>query len=167
MITYRPIVLVCEDCDEDFDTLKDAVRTAGVAADLRRATTGDACLTLLRGNGGEPVHPAVVLLDLNTPGTDGREALKEIKENAALRHLPVVVLTTSANPRDLAFCYHAGAMLTTSNRFATPTTSRCSLMYSPTGSGQSPCQTRKEVGHDHALRDRNGPPHLAGGGRGR
>jgi CheY-like chemotaxis protein len=109
MITYRPIVLVCEDCDEDFDTLKDAARTAGVAADLRRATTGDACLTLLRGNGGEPAHPAVVLLDLNTPGTDGREALKEIKEDMALRHLPVVVLTTSANPRDMAFCYHAGA----------------------------------------------------------
>ena len=57
MITYRPIVLVCEDCDEDFDTLKDAARTAGVAADLRRATTGDACLTLLRGNGGEPATP--------------------------------------------------------------------------------------------------------------
>lgn len=109
MSTHRPIVFVCEDCDEDFDTLEDAARTAGVAAELRRATTGDACLTLLRGSGGQRAHPAVVLLDLNTPGTDGREALQEIKEDPALRHLPVVVLTTSANPRDLAFCYHAGA----------------------------------------------------------
>lgn len=104
----RP-VLVVEDSDEDFDTLCEAAERFGLASELRRATTGDGCLTLLRGEGTAPVRPALVLMDLNTPGTDGREALAAIKADPVLRDVPVVVVTTSANPKDLAFCYRAGA----------------------------------------------------------
>lgn len=66
-------------------------------------------MMLLRGEGTAPIRPALVLMDLNTPGTDGRETLAVIKADPLLRDLPVVVVTTSANPKDLAFCYHAGA----------------------------------------------------------
>lgn len=98
-------VVVVEDSDEDFETVTEAVRKTGLAAELRRVTTGDECLALLRA---AAARPAVVLMDLNTPGTDGREALAAIKADPALRSTPVVVLTTSANPKDLDFCYQAG-----------------------------------------------------------
>jgi CheY-like chemotaxis protein len=107
-VPWKP-VLILEDSDEDFETAREAAGKAGLRNEFRRATTGDDCLTMLRGGGAEAVRPAVVILDLNTPGTDGREALREIKADPQLRHLPVVVLTTSANPKDLAFCYQAGA----------------------------------------------------------
>ena len=104
--TNLPPVVIVEDSDEDFDTVVQAVRKAGVAAEVRRAATGGDCLALLRG---AAVRPALVLIDLNTPGTDGREALEAIKADPALRSYPVVVLSTSANPKDVAFCYRAGA----------------------------------------------------------
>lgn len=104
----RP-VLVVEDSDEDFDTLCEAAERFGLSYPLRRATTGDDCLTLLRGEETAPMRPALVLMDLNTAGTDGREALAAIKADPVLRDVPVVVVTTSANPKDLAFCYRAGA----------------------------------------------------------
>jgi CheY-like chemotaxis protein len=51
----------------------------------------------------------VVLLDLNLPGTDGREVLNEIKSHPDLRQIPVIVLTTSSDDRDVSACYKAGA----------------------------------------------------------
>ena len=75
-----------------------------------RAGTGEECLHLLRGAARRrDALPALVLMDLNTPGDDGREALREIRSDPALETLPVVVLSASANPRDLQFCYHQGA----------------------------------------------------------
>ncbi|MDP3231550.1 MAG: response regulator [Myxococcales bacterium] len=100
-------VIVVEDSDEDFDTVVRAVRKASIEAEVQRARTGGACLDLLRGSSA--VCPALVLMDLNTPGTDGREALTAIKGDDALERFPVVVFSTSADPRDLAFCYAAGA----------------------------------------------------------
>lgn len=103
-------ILILEDCDEDFDTAWEGFRRAGYAGQLLRAHSGDDCLDLLRGPAGTPPQrPLLVLLDLNTPGRDGREALREIKADPRLRQLPVIVLTTSANPRDLQLCYESGA----------------------------------------------------------
>ncbi len=102
-----PPIIIVEDSDEDFDTVVQAVRKAGIPAEVRRATTGGGCLDLLRGVAA--IRPAVVLMDLNTPGTDGREALAAIKGDDALKAFPVVVFSTSADPRDVAFCYAAGA----------------------------------------------------------
>lgn len=108
-----PLVVV-EDSDEDFDTFVQAAREAGVTQTIRRVASGGDCLALLRG---EPVDglvplstlPLVILMDLNSHGVDGREALVAIKSEARLKEIPVVVLTTSTNPKDVAFCYHAGA----------------------------------------------------------
>lgn len=110
-MSMRPeeLILVLEDSDEDFDTVLEALQKAGLKYEVRRATTGDGCLKLLRGNGEPPLRPAFVLLDLNTPGLDGRDALGEIKADARLRTLPVVIFTTSSNPRDLELCYERGA----------------------------------------------------------
>jgi len=97
--TRLPLVLVIvEDSDEDFDTLQEAVKRVGLPVEVFRAATGGDGLTVLRA-----------LMDLNTPGTDGREALAAIKGDPALKSVPVVVLSTSANPKDIVFCYSAGA----------------------------------------------------------
>ena len=104
----RP-VLVVEDSDEDFDTVREALKKSGRPNALWRATTGGKGLELLRSAVGGAVRPALVLMDLNTPAIDGREALETIKTSPMFRDLPVVVLSTSANVKDLSFCYRVGA----------------------------------------------------------
>ena len=109
MMRVAPI-MVLEDCDEDFATVQSAAQRAGVTNPICRATSGEHCLRLLRERvrSREPA-PALLLLDLNTPGDDGRDALREIRADQTLAALPVVVLSASANPRDLHFCYRGGA----------------------------------------------------------
>jgi CheY-like chemotaxis protein len=105
----HPVVVV-EDSDEDFETVLTAARMAGVQHDIRRALTGDECLLLLRQLAVDPrAQAALVLLDLNTPQGDGREALAQLYADARLSAIPLVVLSTSANPRDVDFCYGNGA----------------------------------------------------------
>ena len=104
-------ILVVEDSDEDFDTLRDAAAAAGVTRTMVRVASGGDCLVMLRGEGERvlPQLPALIFMDLNSHGIDGREALVAIKTNDSLKKIPMVVLTTSANPKDVAFCYQAGA----------------------------------------------------------
>jgi CheY-like chemotaxis protein len=108
-LSQEPPILVVEDSDDDFDTVQTMAREARFNNPLHRASTGDDCLMLLRETGDQPIRPAFILMDLNIPGLDGREALKDIKEDPRLRTLPVVVFTSSSNPVDLAYCYEAGA----------------------------------------------------------
>ena len=103
-------ILVVEDSDEDFDTLREAASAAGVKLLIYRAASGGDCLALLRAEVEvhPPLLPALILMDLNSHGMDGRDALVAIKTDASLKEIPLVVLTTSASPKDVAFCYHAG-----------------------------------------------------------
>ncbi|MFO0891275.1 MAG: response regulator [Isosphaeraceae bacterium] len=107
--TAKAVLLVVEDSDEDFDTIREAVARSGMPIEVRRAADGDQCLELLRGDDGAAHRSIMVLLDLNIPGMDGRESLSAIKSDPRLRHVPVVVHTTSSNPRDVESCYRAGA----------------------------------------------------------
>ncbi|MCY7369971.1 MAG: response regulator [Polaromonas sp.] len=109
--TFAAPILVVEDSDEDFDTLREAAAAAGVTRVIHRSASGGDCLAMLRGEG--EVHlellPALIVMDLNSHGVDGREALVVIKTDVRLKGIPVVVLTTSGNPKDVVFCYQAGA----------------------------------------------------------
>jgi two-component system, response regulator len=108
MIHTRAI-LVVEDMDEDYQSILDAAKHCAVPNGITRATSGDDCLHQLRQLADmHQALPAMVLLDLNTPQSDGREALIQIKQDARLRAIPLVVLSGSANPRDLNFCYANG-----------------------------------------------------------
>jgi CheY-like chemotaxis protein len=103
-------IVVVEDCDEDFDTVQDAARRGGVLHPVVRARSGAECLGLLRaGASSRDAQPLLVLLDLNTPGDDGRDVLRAVRSDDALGTLPVVVLSASDNARDLQFCYANGA----------------------------------------------------------
>jgi two-component system, response regulator len=109
----QPILLV-EDSPEDFETTQRAFRKSGLRNPIFRCSDGEEALDFLfrRGQYAEPgkaPRPGVILLDLNLPGTDGREVLAEIKADPSLKQIPVVVLTTSADERDVEGCYRAGA----------------------------------------------------------
>jgi CheY-like chemotaxis protein len=109
----RPILLV-EDSPEDFEITVRAFRRTNMANPIHRCTDGEDALDYLyqRGTYADPAlapRPAIILLDLNLPGTDGREVLAEIKQHERLKLIPVVVLTTSADEVDIRNCYLAGA----------------------------------------------------------
>lgn len=109
-ICTQPVVVV-EDSDEDYDTFHIAATSAKLPNQIIRTTSGGGCLKLLQAslNGGLINRPGLVLMDLNTYGIDGRDALQIIKTDTHFKDLPVVVFSTSDNPKDLAFCYQAGA----------------------------------------------------------
>jgi len=109
----QPILLV-EDSPEDFEATVRALRKSGLANPIHRCEDGDEALDYLfhRGAYADPAkapRPGVILLDLNLPGTDGREVLAEVKRDEGLKTIPVVVLTTSSDERDIARCYQEGA----------------------------------------------------------
>ncbi len=107
-------ILIVEDSDEDFEAVGRVMRKSAVTNPLFRCTDGDDALDFLYRTGtyADPQtapRPALILLDLNLPGTDGREVLEQIKQDEELKIIPVVVFTTSANPRDVEVCYRNGA----------------------------------------------------------
>jgi len=111
--TPRPILLV-EDSDEDYAALARALNGMSAIASLHRCTRGDEALDYLQGRGrfadrAKAPRPALILLDLNLPGQNGRELLTEIRSDARLRSIPVVILTTSKHRRDVEWCYEHGA----------------------------------------------------------
>lgn len=105
-LNTRHIVLV-EDSADDHDTVRDALQQFSLPTRLSRVNNGDECLALLQR--ADVQRPALVLMDLNTDSTDGREALRLIKTDPLLQTIPVVVVTASANPRDVDYCYRCGA----------------------------------------------------------
>jgi CheY-like chemotaxis protein len=108
------VLLIVEDSPEDLEATMRALRTAGRDPLIAHCADGDEALDYLhrRGRFLDPAaapRPSLVLLDLNLPGTDGREVLCEIRSTPALRTIPVVVFTTSADPHDIEACERLGA----------------------------------------------------------
>lgn len=113
MSNSQPILLV-EDTPEDAEATLRAFKKAGMANPIFHCTDGDDALDFLRNKGkyadtAKAPRPGMILLDLNMPGTDGREVLSAIKADEKLCQIPVIVLTTSADERDIQVCYRDGA----------------------------------------------------------
>jgi CheY-like chemotaxis protein len=103
-------LLIIEDSDEDFEALCRVMQRHTVANPVFRCTDGDDALDFLYQTGHYQdaqiaPRPAIILIDLNLPGTDGREVIQQIKQDNNLKTIPVVVLTTSSNPKDIEICY--------------------------------------------------------------
>jgi len=112
-LKHSQLILIVEDSDDDYAATLRAFNKAGLANTIERCSNGDQALDYLfrRGQyaGTEAEHPGIVLLDLNLPGTDGRDILRQIKADEDLKKIPVVVLTTSDAEIDIESCYAAGA----------------------------------------------------------
>lgn len=102
-------LLVIEDSDEDFAAFERIARRAAIPNPIYRCADGDEALVCLHQiASADSPRPSMILLDLNLPGTDGRDVLRQIKQNPALKTIPVVIFTTSSNPRDVEACYQQG-----------------------------------------------------------
>ncbi|MEW5743943.1 MAG: response regulator [Nitrospirota bacterium] len=109
-------VLLVEDNPGDVRLMQEALKEAKVVNHLTIATDGEEAMSFLRREGrfSSAPQPDVILLDLNLPKKDGREVLSEIKEDPALKHIPVVVVTTSKAEEDILRSYnlHANCYIT-------------------------------------------------------
>ncbi|MET0402927.1 MAG: response regulator [Cystobacter sp.] len=115
METKRAVtILMADDDADDRDFARIAMRENRLVNDLRFVEDGEELLDYLRRNGRyanprDSPRPGLILLDLNMPRKDGREALREIKSDPALKAIPIVVLTTSKAEEDILRSYDLGA----------------------------------------------------------
>lgn len=113
VLQSQPILLV-DDSPEDFEMTARSLKKAGLKNRIYHCSDGDDALDYLFHRGAyadssNAPRPGIILLDLNMPGTDGREVLEELKKDKDLSLIPVIVLTTSADERDIQDCYGMGA----------------------------------------------------------
>ena len=113
-MSIRPItILFAEDDDDDFLLARDAFAEYHLRNDIRRVRDGEELMDYLlrRNEYADPKKapaPSLILLDLNMPRKDGREALAEIKAHPTLRRIPIIALTTSRVEEDILKTYELG-----------------------------------------------------------
>jgi CheY-like chemotaxis protein len=106
-------ILLIEDNVEDYEVAQRILQRV-TDRPIVHCADGDSALDYLYRCGAFTdapcaLRPALILLDLNLPATDGREVLRQIKQDARLQTIPVVIFTTSAQRRDVDLCYRLGA----------------------------------------------------------
>ncbi len=107
-------ILICDDDEDDRMLTQQAREDAHISNDLRVVEDGEELLDYLyqrgkyAGETGTAPRPGLILLDLNMPRMDGREALQTIKEDKDLHDIPIVVLTTSGLDQDISRSYQLG-----------------------------------------------------------
>ena len=106
MQKHKPILLI-EDDDLDAMTVERSLRDLGIANQLIRLNDGEQAIDYLRCRDNRP--PCLILLDLNMPKMNGIEFLKVVKADEILRMIPVVVLTTSCEKRDIVKSFELSA----------------------------------------------------------
>jgi CheY-like chemotaxis protein len=106
-------ILIADDDIDDQYMLKQAFNSVQLEEHVITVNDGVELLDYLNKRGkykdAAVMCPKIILLDLNMPKKDGRECLREIKANAKLSSIPVVVYSTSSNPDDIAYAYQHGA----------------------------------------------------------
>ncbi|MGE4352131.1 MAG: response regulator [Bdellovibrionales bacterium] len=107
-------ILLVEDSVDDYEATSRAFKKASLLNPLTWVQSGEEALKYLRHEGKyaqDPTceKPGLILLDLNMPGLDGRKVLRLIKDDPEHRCIPVVILTTSNDERDVKTCYEYGA----------------------------------------------------------
>jgi two-component system response regulator len=107
-------ILMVEDSEDDYEATIRAFKKANLHNPVFWCRSGRDALDYLKQEGAYKTAnngrlPGLMLLDLNMPGLDGRKTLQLIKEDVRLKRIPVIVLTTSADERDIQGCYQMGA----------------------------------------------------------
>lgn len=106
-------ILIADDDAEDTMLIKDALKESRLKNGVQSVEDGEQLMQYLRNEGkysdkNKYPTPGIILLDLNMPKKDGREALKEIKSDKYLRTIPIVILTTSKAEEDILKTYNLG-----------------------------------------------------------
>lgn len=106
-------ILIADDDADDRELIKAAFDENGTQHDISFVENGEELLHYLKRNGhyaDESLHPFphIILLDLNMPKKDGREALLELKTDVTLKSIPVIILTTSMEEKDVIRSYELG-----------------------------------------------------------
>lgn len=114
MSTHAPHIILADDDPEDRDLTHRALGASTAHPDIVDVGDGEALLGHLRAvatraDAGAERFAGVVLLDLRMPNMDGYSALAAIRGDPALRRIPVVILSNSDDPEDIARCYNLGA----------------------------------------------------------
>jgi two-component system response regulator len=99
-------ILIVDDSPDDVEATKRAFSRANLRNKIHHAESGEVALKFLNDDAQKP---GIILLDLNMPGLDGRKTLEIIKNTQNLKSIPVVILTTSSDERDVQACYELGA----------------------------------------------------------
>jgi CheY-like chemotaxis protein len=114
-VNGKPVtILLADDDEEDRELARDALQDSRLANEMRFVVDGQDLMDYLRREGRyedpsiDAPRPGIILLDLNMPKKDGREALAEIKADVSLRRIPIVVLTTSSDEQDVLRSYDLG-----------------------------------------------------------
>ncbi|MCX6297135.1 MAG: response regulator [Bacteroidetes bacterium] len=107
-------ILIADDDSEDVSLIKEALNENKIVNKVQRVANGEELMDYLRNRGNYSNKekyplPGIIMLDLNMPKMDGREALKEIKGDASLCTIPIIIFTTSSNEKDLNLSYQFGA----------------------------------------------------------
>lgn len=107
-------ILLVEDNQDDYEATLRSLKKNHLANPVHWCKGGQDALDFLNKEGrykqqNDVKRPGLILLDLNMPGIDGRQVLARIKENTHLKSIPVVILTTSADSKDVDRCYSLGA----------------------------------------------------------
>lgn len=107
-------ILMVEDSEDDYEATIRAFKKVSLHNPIVWCRSGRDALDFLRREGlhrntKNGSHPGLILLDLNMPGLDGRKTLRLIKGDDALKKIPVIILTTSTDERDVEDCYQMGA----------------------------------------------------------
>lgn len=107
-------VLIAEDDDGHAELIEEALRESGVLNEIRRFRDGQELLDFLEASRREADAPVpspggyLLLLDINMPRLDGVETLSRLKGDEAFREIPVIMLTTTDDPREVERCYRLG-----------------------------------------------------------
>ena len=104
-------ILLVEDNEDDVLLMKLAFKRARLLINLSHVQDGEECMAFLRKQKryADAPTPDLILLDLNMPRKDGREVLAEVSADESLRHLPVVILTTSSEEQEILKMYRLRA----------------------------------------------------------
>lgn len=100
---FIPAILCVDDDEDDLLFVKEAIRAQGNGYDIMEATNGADAIKLLKNCQAKDELPCLVIMDINMPGMDGRQAIIKIRETPDLDQVPVAVFTTSSQASDKAF----------------------------------------------------------------